>query len=65
MSEGLAQGPYVVARVWFKPVTFWTQGTKPTAEPPRPTCYISVPVFSQPSDDLSAYSAADEDVQMP
>jgi len=36
MSDGLAQGPYVVARVGFEPTTFWTQGT----EPPHPT-YIS------------------------
>ena len=25
MSEGLAQGPYMVARVGFEPATFWTQ----------------------------------------
>jgi len=36
MSEGLAQGPYMVARVGLKPVTFQTQGTKPSTEPPRP-----------------------------
>jgi len=29
-SEGLSQVPYVVARVGFKPVTFWTHGTEPT-----------------------------------
>jgi len=28
-SEGLTQGPYVVARVGSKPATSWTQGTKP------------------------------------
>jgi len=28
MSEGLAQAPYVVARVGFEPATFRTQGTK-------------------------------------
>jgi len=33
-SEGLAQGPYVTARVGFKPATLWTQGTEPTTEPP-------------------------------
>jgi len=27
-SEGLAQGPYVVARVGFKPVTFRTEGNE-------------------------------------
>jgi len=32
MSEGLAQGPYVAARVGFEPATFRTQGT----ELPRP-----------------------------
>ena len=31
-SEGLAQGPYVAARVEFKPATFRTQGTEPTTE---------------------------------
>ena len=40
VSEGFAQGPYVVARLEFKPVTFRTQGTKPTTEPPRPTGYV-------------------------
>jgi len=36
MSEGLAQGPYVVARVGFEPATLWRQGPKLTTEPPRP-----------------------------
>ena len=27
-SEGLAQGPYVAARVGFEPATFRTEGTK-------------------------------------
>src|SRR6218665_1303514 len=36
-SEGLAQGPYIAARVGFEPVTFWTQGTEPTTEPLCPT----------------------------
>jgi len=36
VSEGLAQGPYVAARVLFEPVTFWMQGTEPTTEPPCP-----------------------------
>ena len=34
--EGLAQGPYMAARVGFKSATFWMQGTKPITEPPRP-----------------------------
>ena len=33
-SEGLAQGPYVVARVGFEPVTLLMQGTELTTEPP-------------------------------
>ena len=37
MSEGLAQGPYVAARVGFKPAILLTIGTKLTTEPPRPT----------------------------
>ena len=28
-SEGLAQGPYMAARVGFEPATLQTQGTKP------------------------------------
>ena len=28
-SEGLAQGPYVVARVGFEPATFWMEGAEP------------------------------------
>src|SRR6218665_2402982 len=31
--EGLAQGPYVAARVGFEPPTFRTQSTDPTTEP--------------------------------
>ena len=37
MSEGLAQGSYMVARVGFEPATFQTQGTEPTIEQQRPT----------------------------
>ena len=37
MSEGLAQGPYVVAGVGFEPATLRTEGTKFTTEPPCPT----------------------------
>ena len=33
--EGLAQGPYVVARVGFEPPTFLAQVTEPTTEPPH------------------------------
>src|SRR6218665_1072703 len=36
-SEGLAQGPYVVARDRFEPVTLWTKGVKSTNEPPHPS----------------------------
>ena len=39
MSEGLAQGPYVMARVKFEPATLRTQGTEPTSEPPHPLIY--------------------------
>ena len=35
--EGLAQGPYVAARVAFEPATLRTQGTELTTEPPHPT----------------------------
>jgi len=35
-SEGLAQGPYVAARVGFEFATFQTQGTEPTTEPLHP-----------------------------
>ena len=34
MSEGLAQGPFVAARVEFEPATFQAQGTELTSEPP-------------------------------
>ena len=37
MSEGLAQGPYVAARVEFEPATLQTQSTEPTTEPPCPS----------------------------
>jgi len=37
MSEGLAQGTYMAARVEFEPATFHMQGTELTNEPPRPT----------------------------
>ena len=37
MSEGLAQGPFVVAGVGFEPATLWTQGSELTTDPPRPT----------------------------
>jgi len=37
MSEGLAQGLYVVARVGFKSATLGTQGTELTTEPPCQT----------------------------
>ena len=34
-SEGLAQGPYVVARAGFEPATLLTKGAETTNEPPR------------------------------
>jgi len=34
--EGLAQGPYVAARVGFKPTTFRTIGAESTNKPPSP-----------------------------
>ena len=37
MSEGLAQGDYVAARVGFEPATHRTQSTERTTKPPRPT----------------------------
>jgi len=39
MSEGLAQGPYVVTGVGFKPATLQTQGTELTPESPCPNNY--------------------------
>ena len=36
MSEGLAQGPYVAARVGFEPATIQMQVTELTNEPPGP-----------------------------
>jgi len=36
-SGGLAQGPYVAARVEFKPTILWTQDAKLTTKAPRPT----------------------------
>ena len=36
-SEGLAQGPYVAARVGFEPVTLRTKGIESANEPPCPT----------------------------
>ncbi len=46
-SEGLAQGPYVAARVGFEPATFRTQGTKPTTEPACPTLMLQIVQSSQ------------------
>jgi len=37
VSEGLAQSPYVAARVGFIPATHRMQGIKLTTEPTRPT----------------------------
>ena len=35
VSEGLAQGPYVVARVGFEPATLQTQDTEPRQHAPQ------------------------------
>jgi len=40
VSEGLAQGNYVAARVGFEPATFQTEGTEPHTEPPRPATLV-------------------------
>ena len=59
-SEGLVQGPtaYMVARVGFEPVTWRTQGTEPTTEPPclynilfkatkkKPATYAAIEIVS-------------------
>ena len=45
MSVGLAQGPYMAARVGFEPAILRTQGIKVTTEPKRQslsTLYISL-----------------------
>jgi len=42
VSEGLVQGPYVAARVWFEFATFRTQGTELTTEPLCPAISTSV-----------------------
>ena len=39
-SEGLAQGPYVVARVGFKPMTLRTKVVESTNESPQSRCYF-------------------------
>src|SRR6218665_2579379 len=39
VSEGLAQGPYVVARAGFKPTTLRLKGIDSTNVPSRPTYY--------------------------
>src|SRR6218665_359645 len=39
-NEGLAQGPYVVARAGFEPTTLLTKGVESTNEPPRPACRL-------------------------
>ena len=37
VSEGLVEGPYVVARAGVEPMTFRTKGVDSTKAPPRPT----------------------------
>ena len=36
VTEGLAQGPYMEAKVGFEPANFRTQGPETTTEPPCP-----------------------------
>jgi len=50
MSEGLAQGSYMAARVGFKPATLRMQGTKLTTEPPRLRKKSPALTFSTASD---------------
>src|SRR6218665_3879652 len=45
-SEGLAQGPYVVARAGFEPLTLWSKGIDSTNAPPCPT-YVCMYVCMQ------------------
>ena len=40
-SEGLAQGPYVAARVGFEPTTLRTKGAESTNETTRSVCESS------------------------
>ena len=47
MSEGLAQGPYVAARVGFEPTTFRTQDIELTTEPPRLSMSSIFPHYHQ------------------
>ena len=41
-SEGLVQGPYVVAWAGYEPATLWTKGVESTNEPPRPTIMLFI-----------------------
>ena len=36
VNEGLAQGPYMAARVGFEPATLRTEGAELTTGPPHP-----------------------------
>jgi len=45
-SEGLAQGPFVVAKAEFEPTTLQTKGDEPTNEPPRPTTQLLSHIYS-------------------
>ena len=47
MSKGLAQGPFMVARVGFEPATFRMEVAKVTTEPPRPTFCVSRALYSR------------------
>ena len=39
VSEGLEQGPYMVARAGFEPTILRSKGVESTNAPPRPTIY--------------------------
>ena len=47
ISEELAKGPYVTARVWFKPVILPMQCTELTTEPPSPLCHHTPDAIAQ------------------
>ena len=46
LSEGLAQGPYVAARVGFEPTTLRMKDDELTSEPPHPTLIYFI--YNQP-----------------
>ena len=46
VSEGLAQGPYMLASVGFEPATLQTQGTDRTTEATMPTKQLNADLFT-------------------